>query len=191
MVSQNTLVSKLKRFQHLTKIVFSDNNLHSFIQLSKFECLPSLTSLVIENNDVNHTVLCRSFIVYRFPSLTEVNNIKVTENDKTKAREQFHLFDKILCSPSLLVRIIQKINHEHEDKEAQKQYRINAKNHAAFSVNYVQKIVSFSLGVVNKIEILTKSWDKVLDDTIKSCTLELSVPKCITDDSIANLAKKF
>ena len=106
MVSQNTLVSKLKRFQHLTKIVFSDNNLHSFIQLSKFECLPSLTSLVIENNDVNHTVLCRSFIVYRFPSLTEVNNIKVTENDKTKAREQFHLFDKILCSPSLLVRII-------------------------------------------------------------------------------------
>ena len=105
-VSQNMAVSKLKRFPHLTKIVFSDCNLHSFIQLSKLECLPNLNSLVIENNDINHTVLCRSFIVYRFPILTELNNIKVTENDKTKAREEFHLFDKILCSHSLLVSII-------------------------------------------------------------------------------------
>lgn len=105
-IVQNTAIQKLKKFQHLTKIGFSDNNLHSFIQLSKLESLPNLVSLLIENNDVIHTVMCRSFIVYRFPNLNEINNIKVNENDKTKAKQQFQNFDKILCSSSLLVLCI-------------------------------------------------------------------------------------
>jgi hypothetical protein len=114
----------------------------------------------------------------------------VTESDKTKAREEFHNFDKILCSTNLLVINKQKVTHEHEDKEAQKQFRITAKNNLAFSINYVQKIISFSLGVVQKVECLGKSWDRVVEDTVKACTLELSVPKIITDDAILMVAKK-
>jgi leucine-rich repeat-containing protein 49 len=103
-VVNNGSIHHLKGFKHLTKCVFSDNNLHSFIKLSKLESLSTLSSLVIENNDVINTVLCRSYIVYRFPNLTEINNIKVTETDKTKARQQFQNFDRILSAPSLLVR---------------------------------------------------------------------------------------
>lgn len=105
-IVQNSVVLKLKKFVHLTKAVFSDNNLHSFIQLSKLEPLPNLVTLLIENNDVIHTVLCRSFIVYRFPNLTEINNVKVNESDKTKARQQFQNFDKILCANNLFVFFI-------------------------------------------------------------------------------------
>jgi leucine-rich repeat-containing protein 49 len=105
-IVQNPVISKLKKFQHLTKLIFSDSNLNSFIQLSKLETLSGLTSINIENNDAIHTVLCRSFIVYRFPGLTEINNIKVNETDKTKARQQFQNFDRILCAPNLLVRNI-------------------------------------------------------------------------------------
>ena len=103
---QNNIILKLKKFQQLTKMVFSDNNLNSFIQLSKLECVSSLTSIVIENNDVLNTLLLRSFIVYRFPLLTEINNTKVNDIDKTKARQQFQGFDKILCAPNLLVVFI-------------------------------------------------------------------------------------
>ncbi|OMJ83705.1 hypothetical protein SteCoe_14384 [Stentor coeruleus] len=184
-IVQNASIGKLKKFQHLTKIVFSDNNLHSFIQLSKLETLSNLISLVIENNDVIHTILCRSFIVYRFPSLTEINNIKVNETDKTKARQQFQNFDKILCAPNLL-----KPPHDHEDKDTQKQYRLNAKKNIEFSIGYVQKVINYSIGVVNKIEILNKNWEILIEQTIKSSSLELSLPKSITEDTIASLTKK-
>ena len=48
--------------------------------------LQTLTSLTIENNDVANTVLCRTFIVYRFPHVVEINGIAVSDNDRLKAR---------------------------------------------------------------------------------------------------------
>jgi hypothetical protein len=105
-IVQNAVILKLKKFQHLTKVIFSDNNLHSFIQLSKLESLQNLSVITIENNDAIDTILCRSFVAYRFPLLTEINNIKVNETDKTRARQQFQNFDKILCAPNLLVFFI-------------------------------------------------------------------------------------
>ncbi|OMJ83644.1 hypothetical protein SteCoe_15370 [Stentor coeruleus] len=184
-IVQNTAVAKMKKFQHLTKIVFSDNNLHSFIQLSKLETLPNLTSLAIENNDVTHTILCRSFIVYRFPNLTEINNIKVNETDKTKARQQFQNFDKILCAPNLL-----KPPHDHEDKDAQKQYRINSKKNIEFSIVYVQRIINHSISVINKIEILEKNWNTIIDTTVRNSALELSLPRSVNEDTISSFNKK-
>jgi leucine-rich repeat-containing protein 49 len=102
-IVQNTVILKLKKFTNLTKLVFSDNNLHSFIQLSKLESLAGLQSIKIDNNDVVYTVLFRSFIVYRFPNLTEINAVKVNDADKTKARQQFQNFDRILCTGNILV----------------------------------------------------------------------------------------
>jgi hypothetical protein len=70
---------KLKRFQKLKKLIFSDNNVHSFIQISKLEVLTTLNSLTIENNEVSSTVLVRTFIVYRFPNVTEINGSFVSD----------------------------------------------------------------------------------------------------------------
>jgi hypothetical protein len=62
---------------------------HSFIQISKLEVLGTLNSLSIENNEVSNTVLVRTFIVYRFPNVTEINGSAVSDSDRLKARQQF------------------------------------------------------------------------------------------------------
>lgn len=79
-------MSKLKRFIKLKKLIFIDNNIHSFIQISKLEVLTTLTSLSIDNNEVSNTILVRTFIVYRFPNITEINSLIVTDSDRLKAR---------------------------------------------------------------------------------------------------------
>ena len=79
-------ISKLKRFQRLKKLLFQDNNIYSFIQISKLEALTTLTCLSIDNNEVSNTVLLRTFIVYRFPNVSEINGQAVTDQDKHKAR---------------------------------------------------------------------------------------------------------
>jgi hypothetical protein len=85
-VSHSNL-SKLKRFQKLKNLIFSDNNVHSFIQISKLEVLTTLNSLTIENNEVSSTVLVRTFIVYRFPNVTEINGSFVSDQDRLMARQ--------------------------------------------------------------------------------------------------------
>lgn len=102
-IIQNSVLMHLKKFSNLKKIVFSDNNLNSFIQLSKLEALNSLKSISINNNDSKLTELFRSFIVYRFVGIEEINEVKVDENDKTTARESFQNFDRILCASNILV----------------------------------------------------------------------------------------
>jgi hypothetical protein len=41
-----------------------------------------LTSLSIESNEVSDTVLLRTFIVYRFPNVNEINGDSVNDQDK-------------------------------------------------------------------------------------------------------------
>lgn len=60
--------------------------MHSFIQISKLEVLTTLNSLTIENNEVSNTILVRTFIVYRFPNVTEINGSVVSDSDRLKAR---------------------------------------------------------------------------------------------------------
>ena len=66
--------------------MFKDNNIYSFIQISKLEVLQSLNSLSIENNEVSDTFLLRIFIVYRFPNVIEINDSVVSDTDRHKAR---------------------------------------------------------------------------------------------------------
>lgn len=82
-------ISKLKRFQKLKSLFLQDNNIYSFIQISKLEALTNLVSLSIEKNEVSDTVLLRTFIVYRFPNVIEINDKQVTDSDKQRARQQF------------------------------------------------------------------------------------------------------
>ena len=44
-------------------------------------------SLTIESNEVSNTVLVRTFIVYRFPNVTEINGSNVSDSDRLKARQ--------------------------------------------------------------------------------------------------------
>lgn len=80
-------IAKLKRFQKLRSLFFQDNNIYSFIQISKLEALGSLQALSIERNEVSNTVLLRTFIVYRFPNVTMINEKGVTDADKQRARQ--------------------------------------------------------------------------------------------------------
>jgi hypothetical protein len=65
------------------------------------EVLTTLTSISIENNEVSGTTLVRTFIVYRFPNVNEINGSQVTDSDRLKARQQFQHFDKILSTPNI------------------------------------------------------------------------------------------
>lgn len=107
-------LSKLKRFQKLKKLIFSDNNIHSFIQISKLEVLTTLNSMKIENNEVSDTTLLRTFTVYRFPNVIEINDSPVTDSDRMKARQQFQHFDKILSTPNIFSPVTSSLNHNQK-----------------------------------------------------------------------------
>ena len=46
-------MKRLKKFEKLEKLSFSDNNIYSFIQISKLEQLNTLKCITILNNDVS------------------------------------------------------------------------------------------------------------------------------------------
>ena len=62
----HTVLQKLKQFTKLKKLVLSNNYLNSFILLSKIECLTTVRSLWIYDNEVLRCVTLQSFLVYRF-----------------------------------------------------------------------------------------------------------------------------
>ena len=96
-ISRQQCLAKLKNFCSLTSVSLDSNNLTSFVQLSKFESLNMLKTINVYNNDVSQTVLLRSYIVYRFPNITTINDSPVNEEDRSHARQQFQNFDKTLC----------------------------------------------------------------------------------------------
>jgi leucine-rich repeat-containing protein 49 len=116
----STNMKKLRKFEKLRKLTFMDNNIHSFVQISKLEAINSLRSLSITNNDVHLTCLCRCFIVYRFPFVTEINNKFVNDEEKTEARTQFQNFDKILSTQKFYpTRVIQERSRDDSSSSHQ------------------------------------------------------------------------
>lgn len=67
-------LDKLKRFTKLKKLVLSNNYLNSFILLSKIECLTSVCTLQMFDNEVMQCVTLPSFICYRFQHISEVSH---------------------------------------------------------------------------------------------------------------------
>mmetsp|Transcript_20323 Transcript_20323/g.19269 ORF Transcript_20323/g.19269 Transcript_20323/m.19269 type:complete len:178 (+) Transcript_20323:1533-2066(+) len=66
-------LEKLKRFTKLKKLVLRNNYLNSFILLSKVECLASLHAIHIQDNEILQCKTLKSFIVYRFQHVNEIN----------------------------------------------------------------------------------------------------------------------
>lgn len=102
LLSLSSTLSALKKFQNLKKLILKDNNLIYFTHISKFESLQTLSTLEISNNDLSSTSIFQSFIVYRFPNITELNSTKVSENDRACAKQHFQHFDRVLSIPSIL-----------------------------------------------------------------------------------------
>lgn len=59
-------LQKLKKYTQLKRIVLSHNYLNSFILLSKIECLNTVNTLKIYDNEILDCKILTSFIVYRF-----------------------------------------------------------------------------------------------------------------------------
>lgn len=78
-IVQHSQMKRLWKFEKLEKLSFSDNNIHSFIQISKLEQIMTLKQISILNNDVSKCILCWCYIVYRFPSVLKIDGKWVLE----------------------------------------------------------------------------------------------------------------
>lgn len=181
LISQQFCLSELRKFPNLRKITLSDNNLHSFTALAKLETLTGLSSLSLENNDVSHSVLCRSFVIYRFPGMQEVSNVQISEADRAKARQQFQQFDQVLSGSCLYTA---KVQVNREDKEGQKAYRLKVKQIADFAANYTASVLANALVTEGKRKWLGREWPLATGKVVKTTTAELILPKSVNEASI-------
>ncbi len=76
----------------------------SLLQIAKLENLANLKILIIEplGNPISHCTFLKEFIIYRFPSIIQINKEDVKENDRVKAKTLFQNFDKVLQIPEKL-----------------------------------------------------------------------------------------
>ena len=72
LISKKKNLDKMKNYKNLQKISFSNNNLHSFYQIIKFEDFSTILSISIKNNEVVHSNLLKYFCIYRFQNLKVV-----------------------------------------------------------------------------------------------------------------------
>ena len=122
-------LEQLKKFKNLKKISVSHNHLHSFIVLSKLECLTQLRTLEIWNNEILKCRNLKSFVVYRFQYLTEFNQHKIDERDKKLAKMNFHIFDRLLSMDNVWIPTGTSTKEDH-----QKSSKSDAKDSANYEV---------------------------------------------------------
>lgn len=72
LISKKKNIDKLKNYKTLQKISFSNNNLHSFYQIIKFEDFSSIVAISIKNNEVVYANMLKYFCIYRFQNLKTV-----------------------------------------------------------------------------------------------------------------------
>jgi hypothetical protein len=138
-----------------------------------------LNSLTIENNEVSSTTLVRTFIVYRFPNVTEINNTPVIDSDRMKARQQFQHFDKILSTPNIFspkaatTQSSDKPGEENkEDRHAAaKSTRMIAKKNAEASLNFINNLTQYCVSRDQKVDELNTIWE---DQFLKMITTAVS-----------------
>jgi leucine-rich repeat-containing protein 49 len=73
----------------------------SLLQIAKLENLPNLKIITIEpqGNPISHCTFLKEFVIYRFPSIIQINREDVKEADRNKAKNLFQNFDKVLQIP--------------------------------------------------------------------------------------------
>jgi hypothetical protein len=96
LITTRHVLEKLKKFKKLNKLSFSNNNLHSFYQLVKFEDLTSIDHISVIDNEINKANLLKYFLIYRFQNLKYFNEAEISTKDINLAKKFFEYFDKCI-----------------------------------------------------------------------------------------------
>lgn len=112
MITNRKIIEKLKKFAKITKLIFSNNNIHSFYQLLKFEDFNDIESISIINNEINNANLLKYFLIYRFQKIKFYNDIEISSKDVMTAKKIYEYFDKCISCGE---------NKKREKKQMQQQ----------------------------------------------------------------------
>lgn len=124
-------IDLLNKFKKIKSLKFSDNNIHSYYQLTQLEKISSLENVSISNNEVSSSCLLKYFMIYRIKDLKSFNDISITQNDVTQAQKVFEYFDKCIS------------NSEKNKKSTSSQVNIDKTNETYYS--YVKSNVLIAL----------------------------------------------
>lgn len=75
LVLNKRILEKLKYYKKLKKLIFSNNNIHSYFQIIKFEETNNFENIEIINNEICKSSLLKYFLIYRFQYLKIVSFI--------------------------------------------------------------------------------------------------------------------
>ena len=121
-------------------------------------------SLSIERNEVSDTILLRTFIVYRFPNVMQINEKVVSDSDKQRARQQFQHFDKILSTPTIFSPHPNTQGQTEESKEdraqAAKSTRLQAKKNTDAAQNFISTVTTYCVTRDGRLSELNNCWDQ-------------------------------
>jgi len=95
------VMMELRKYKLLNSLSLINNNLNSFVLLSKLEGLDKIKKLTILENPICNLVTLNAFISYRFQHVTEMNGKILGENDRKIAKQVFERFDKSLATATL------------------------------------------------------------------------------------------
>jgi len=112
MITNRKIVEKLKKFGKISKLIFSNNNIHSFYQLLKFEDFNDIESITIINNEINNANLLKFFLIYRFQKIKFYNDAEISSKDVMAAKKIYEYFDKCISCGE---------NKKREKKQLQQQ----------------------------------------------------------------------
>ncbi|CAD8068176.1 unnamed protein product [Paramecium sonneborni] len=134
----DTQLSILKDYSKLKELVLKDNYINSLLQIAKLEHLNEIQKLTILNNPINNCTFMVQFLVYRFPSIIQINGKDIRNDDRQKAKHLFSNFDKSLQIPEKL----QNFENVRQLKSFQKDRSYIKQFHKCLSdVSNEQKIV--------------------------------------------------
>jgi len=112
MITNRKIIEKLKKFAKISKLIFSNNNIHSFYQLLKFEDFNDIESISIQNNEINNAYLLKYFLIYRFQKIKFYNDLEISSKDVMTAKKIYEYFDKCISCGE---------NKKREKKQMQQQ----------------------------------------------------------------------
>ena len=112
MITNRKIIEKLKKFAKISKLIFSNNNIHSFYQLLKFEDFNDIESISIINNEINNANLLKYFLIYRFQKIKFYNDVEISSKDVMTAKKIYEYFDKCISCGE---------NKKREKKQMQQQ----------------------------------------------------------------------
>lgn len=112
MITNRKIIEKLKKFSKISKLIFSNNNIHSFYQLLKFEDFNDIESISIINNEINNANLLKYFLIYRFQKIKFYNDVEISSKDVMTAKKIYEYFDKCISCGE---------NKKREKKQMQQQ----------------------------------------------------------------------